>query len=84
MRENLSPWAEDDIAQLRYQLERSRAKKAYKAMMDAFRNRQGDHAPCAGCGTRSAAARLSRSRRMGPSRRPSPGGSRANTSWEAP
>lgn len=50
MREFMSPRIADDVDRARYQLERSRAKKAYKTLMVWFRNRLGDRDACKGCG----------------------------------
>ena len=55
MRDNLTPWAEDDIAQLRYQLERTQNKKAFETLRVWFRNRS-DRPACKGCGSGPRAA----------------------------
>ncbi len=50
MRDNLSPWAEDDIAQLRYQLRQSQIAKVKAASVVRALTRNPDVRACSRCG----------------------------------
>lgn len=50
MRETLSPWAEDDIARLRYQLQEAQTARADRERLAVYHHRQTDVRACKGCG----------------------------------